>query len=67
MKAKIKPITQRLKNRVHEHGEVMIVKKIDYFLGEPALLVESSARNDRNECEWCGWVTEREASWELLE
>lgn len=67
MNVKILPITTRARNRVREHGEVMVLIKEGYFIGVKAILVESLERTSnsgRSECKWCGWLTKKECSWE---
>lgn len=66
---KIIPTSQRAKNRVAEHGEVMLLEHEETFDGEKAIFVRSvhetwgTAGRKEN---WCGWFTETECKWELL-
>jgi len=65
MLIKIIPKSQRAKNRVREHGEIM--EKIpdatnSTFRGEKAHLLKSIKEND----EWVGWITYEEASFEVV-
>jgi hypothetical protein len=59
-KVKILPKSQRAKNRVREHGEVMLLRRLhpnDRFLVE-------SLGNTWNGTTWAGWFRFEEASYE---
>jgi len=56
-KVRILPKTQRAKNRVHEHGEVMILKNTNPNGGS---YVES-LRNTWQGEKWAGWFKKEEA------
>jgi len=66
---KITPISQRAKNRVNEHGEIMILEEEGMFNGVKAIRVRSiketwgSAGRKQN---WAGWFDINECSWEVM-
>lgn len=60
LKVTITPKCQRAKNRVKEHGSVMLLVQVGQFDSKPAALVKSI--NDT--CwgaKWIGWFTADEA------
>lgn len=59
MKIIIDPISQRGKNRVKEHGNIMKLQAAKYIDGIPAVLVESLECTFGEE-KWLGWLTEKE-------
>ena len=62
---KIIPITQRAKNRVREHGDLMELVKIGQFNGQPAILAKAfDADPITNSC-WLGWFQDDEAVWKI--
>ncbi len=63
MHIRIIPKTQRAKNRVREHGEIMEAEIANsMFQGKPAHLLKSIKEGD----DWWGWLTEDEADFEIV-
>jgi len=58
---KIKPKTQRAKNRVREHGDIMLATVI-----EPDKICVTSLGETWHGETWSGWFTKLEADWEEL-
>ena len=58
----IEPKCKRARNRVREHGRVMLLRRVGTFRGEPAVLVESVGPTWRGE-KWVGWLTAAEVDW----
>lgn len=50
---------KRIKNRIKEHGDTFIFKKIGVMDGEDAVLVQST-KND-----WLGWFKSSECTWQV--
>jgi hypothetical protein len=70
MNVRILPKSQRAKNRVREHGEVMSLHSEDLRNGRKHILVESVNDtwnlNDKVKTHWMGWFDESEADWEMV-
>ena len=66
---KITPKSNRAKNRVTEHGEVMVLEEEGSFDGQKAIRVRSVKETwgsvGRRQT-WSGWFTVDEANWEIL-
>jgi hypothetical protein len=63
MKMKIIPKSQRAKNSVREHGEIMEVEiGNSIFQGKEAHLLKSIKPND----DWWGWLTVDDADFEIV-
>jgi len=63
MFVEIVPITKRARERVKQHGKIMLLVRIDTFDGEPAILCESLKQTAAGKKKWGGWFTAREANY----
>ena len=65
VRVKIIPKSNRVKNRVKEHGDIMLLNEINTLNGTNAILVKSIKETwgtaGRRE-QWFGWITENEAN-----
>lgn len=59
-KVRILPKSQRAKNRVHEHGDIMLLKEL---IPQAKFLVES-LEDTWHGSRWSGWFTFKEADYE---
>ena len=57
------PISKRAKERVQQHGNFMLLVRIDKFDGEPAILCESLKATAAGKKKWGGWFTASEANY----
>jgi len=72
MKVRLTPKCQRAKNRVKEHGRVMIVKQVGQLhTNKDCILVESIGLSwmlkPGIKQHWVGWFTRDEADWEFID
>lgn len=66
----ITPKSQRARNRVNEHGNIMLVLQEGQYEGTRAVLLESLNRTWGKgdfKSPWVGWITEKEADWNETE
>ncbi len=62
MNIKIIPTSNRAKNRVKEHGEVMrLVQEL------PDRILCESLEHTWNDRYWLGWFNDNECNWEVVE
>ena len=54
--------TKRVKDRVHNHGKIMIVELDGHWTGIPAFLLRSLEKTSQGET-WLGWIEKSEIEW----
>lgn len=57
--------TKRAKDRVHQHGKIMMVQIDGFWTGQPAFLLRSMEKTSRGET-WLGWIEKSEIEWRTV-